>query len=55
MGQNPLLAASELHLSALVTGSYFDAELERWLRLDGRSEVVLSVILVAMNTLGKDC
>ncbi len=46
IGQNLVLAATSLGLPSLVSGSYFDAELERWLGLDGRDEAVLSVVLI---------
>jgi SagB-type dehydrogenase family enzyme len=46
VSQNVLLAASALGLTSLTYGSYYDAELEKWLDLDGLNEVVLSVILL---------
>lgn len=49
IGQNLILAATALGLPSLVYSSYYDAELERWLGLDGVNEVILSVVLVGGN------
>ena len=46
LGQNLVLAATALGLPNLVYASYFDAEIEQWLGMDGLNEVVLSTILL---------
>ncbi len=46
IAQNLILAATALDLTSLVSGSYYDLELEQWLGLDGRNDVVLSLVLL---------
>lgn len=46
LGQNLSLAAQALALRSLVYGSYYDAELERALGIDGCDEMIASVLLI---------
>lgn len=51
LAQNLLLTASALGLGALPVGGFIDDELNRYLRLDGRREAVLYVILMGTMAL----
>ncbi len=46
IGQNLTLSATALGLPTLVSGSYYENELERRLGLNGLDEVVLSVVMI---------
>jgi len=50
ISQNLVLAATALGLPSLVYGSFYDAELERMLGIDGVGEAVLAVVLVGGAT-----
>jgi SagB-type dehydrogenase family enzyme len=49
ISQNLLLGAEALGLPALAYGSYFDAELEHLIGVDGLEEVIVATVLVGGN------
>ncbi|MBW8881877.1 MAG: SagB/ThcOx family dehydrogenase [Asticcacaulis sp.] len=50
ISQNLMLAATAVGLPSLAYGSFYDAELERMLGVDGVSEAVLAVVLIGGET-----